>query len=236
MKKCFFAFVFFIFLLSACSNQHYIGERYSPEPDPDLIQRELVVSISERSIYFFSHYFICEENGLVTDIYLEVDGRESRWLYNRDGGARPEFRAYYGKFFDDDRYYLLFIDREHGGHGGGHEKIMIFDAETFEEIPKRRLENIRSDFEIIDDNVVVSIGRWRFEILLSDTVETYRHGNQFQIENNRLVEYFFFNLPIRGVTFDYALLFRIEYILEDGEISVSAVNFISDEKYYGIYD
>jgi len=234
MKKRAIVFLFAAFLLYACSNQPYDSEQLLPnQENSDLpIERILLASIPEKDIYAYGH--VTEGYGLAVNIYLEVGDRVSKQLYTRYL-ARSDFRLYYGNFFDEYEYHLVFTDREHGGHGGGSETIMVFDGKTFDIIPIRWLSNRWDDYKISDNGyVIVSIDEWHFEIPLEQLTETYRHGNRFAIENNRLVEYFFYNISMSGANHGmrYMLLFKAEYILEGGEISVGTLSFVDDRGYY----
>jgi len=249
MKKRAILFLLAAFFLYACSNRPYNSEQLSPEPEipyaaalpvpnqessESPIERILLASIPERDIYAYGH--VTEGDGFVVNIQLEVGDRVSKQLYTRYL-ARSDFRLYYGSFFDEYEYHLVFTDREHGGHGGGSETMMVFCGNTFDIIPIRWLwlSNRRDDYKISDNGyVIVSIDEWQFEIPLEQLTETYRHGNRFAIENNRLVEYFFYDISMSGANHGmrYMLLFKAEYILEGGEISVGTLSFVYDKGYY----
>ena len=197
----------------------------------------LLASIPERDIYVYGHPI--GGNRMVIDIHLEASGRVSKWLYTRHL-ARSEFRLYYGNFFNDYEYHLIFIDYEHGGHGGGSEGIMVFSGVDLDEIPIRHLAlPSRGEHKIIDNKYInISMGNWQFEVTLETLSWTYRHGNWFEIEDGRLIQYFYYEFSVisyarDSVTFiPHQLLFRAEYFLENGELSVDSLNIIDDRGYW----
>jgi len=193
--------------------------------------KQLLASVPELNIYAYAIEALSDE--MMFDIYIEADDKGLLWLYNRPL-ARSEFRFYYGKFFSDDRDYLIFVDYEHGGHGGGSEKFTILDRESFSIIPVESLPPY--DYKLIANDVIVERGEWEFEIPLDKVIEAYNHGNRIAIENDRLVEYsyFFFNVlyDSEKVKGQPTLCFKAEYIFVDEEVRVGALNFVEDEEYY----
>jgi hypothetical protein len=196
----------------------------------------LLASIPEMDIYAYAYVREREnERDIIDyDIYLEVGNIEPLWLYARPL-ARSVFRFYYGKFFDDNRNYLIFVDYEHGGHGGGSEHFMVFDGECYSIIP---VKHMPATYQLSDDNhVIITFGNCDFEISIDKLTASYKHGSVVVVEDNCLVSYIYFHIDdLYDGSNPYApqltVCFRREYILSDGEIIVGTLTFVEDEEYY----
>lgn len=212
------------------------------------IKKQLLASIPEMDIYAYAHNIegktVIDENadggvymlGLA-DIYLEAGDNEPLRLYERSL-ARSEFRFYYGSFFGDNHNYIILIDYEHGGHGGGSESFTAFDGESYSAIPAKILQS--PDCQLTGDkNVIVTWDKWSFEIFFNLLKEAYNTGNIFTVEDGNFVEYFYIGIhdlfDETKTNGQYTLCFKLDYVIENGEICVGAVNFVENEEYYKVY-
>jgi hypothetical protein len=211
---------------------------HSTPPTESDRPKQLLASISEMDVCAYAYARnIKDETGLTYhDIYLEVNNKEPLWLYARPL-ARSEFRLYYGKFFDDGRDYLIFVDYEHGGHGGGTEFFIVIDFNNHSVIPLREVDMTSYYYQLNDSNIVFTpFDSWQFEIPIDKLVHSYKIGNIVIIENNRLVTYTYYTpgIPhdIQSIDGQLTLCFRAEYALKHGEVYIVTVDFVEDGKFY----
>jgi hypothetical protein len=145
---------------------------------------------------------------------------------------RSEFRLLYGDFFDG-RDYLIVVWYTHGGHCGGVDSIIVFSGDDYAEVPVKGLTEW-DNYSITDNQAVVSINGWSFEIPLENLPATSRHGNWFDVEDGGLVEYFFYYINMRSsvLGFDYRPGFKAVYGMQDGEIVVVELSFVDGSEFY----
>ena len=204
-------------------------------------KKQLLMFLPEKEIYLYAHFIegktvIAHETFLgEVDLYLEVRGRSKIWLYER-ALARSEFRLYYGSFIIDDQNHLIVIDYEHGGHGGGSEKATVLNGIDYSVIPKEDYAFMKH--EINGDMITFTVNGQIFELEVSDLFFSYKHGNKYVIENNRLIEYVYYYI-LEGVDMSGAVsgtsptaCFRREYTLRDETICVNDVSFVYEPELY----
>ena len=211
-------------------------------------EKQLLASIPELDVYIYA-YAIKGETSFIesspktmigaVDIYLETKNENPVWLYKR-ALARSEFGLYSGMFFFNEQNYLILVDYEHGGYGGGDERFMVFD-ENYSIVPIR--EKYRTPYNCLslDDNdvFITLFDSWTFEIPLGELKESYNTGNIFGIEDNHLVDYYYVHpselYDGKKTNGQITLCFKISYILENGEICIGTVDFVENEKYYRVH-
>jgi hypothetical protein len=172
---------------------------------------------------------------LYYDIYLEKGDNDPLWLYARPL-ARSVFRFYYGSYFDDGNDYIILVDYEHGGHGGGSEFFTVIDSENYSIVPTKLLPPY--DYQLTDSNdaIIVTLDRWMFEIPLDELILSHKTGDIVIIEDDRLVRYSYYS---PSILFDehrtdgqLTLCLRAEYILLEREICINSLTLVGDEKYF----
>ncbi|MDR1689560.1 MAG: hypothetical protein LBS21_13265 [Clostridiales bacterium] len=210
-------------------------------------ERELLTSLPERGLYLYA-YPIDGKTRIGNDgvslwddinIYLEIKDKLI-WL-KTDFKARPDYYLYYLSLFHGDEY-LLFEDYIHGGHGGGETEITILDGKTYSKIPieKSPYFNPNSNHEICDNNVIIALdGNHKFEIPIGEISMTYKFGNRFKFDDNRLIEYFYYHIPELDykkaeIGNRFQVCFKVEYTYNDGEICIDTIEIENDPEYYPV--
>lgn len=213
-------------------------------------KKQLLASIPEMDIYIYAHAIDGETRFMKStfdeymlgsvDIYLETKNEYPIWLYNRTL-ARSEFKLYYGNFFDNDQNYLILVDYEHGGLGGGSEKVIVFGVESYSIIPIKEEDWISYSCQLtVNNDVLITLfDNWTFKIPFDKLIKSYDTGNKFIIEEGHLVNYLYLSpselFDAQTTNGQFTLCFKIDYILEDGEICIGAINFVENEEYYRSY-
>ncbi|MCL2157916.1 MAG: hypothetical protein FWH48_00745 [Oscillospiraceae bacterium] len=202
--------------------------------------KQLLAGIPEMDIYVYAYAIDGEtlfaDSAMVgpVDIYLETKDEEPLFLYARTL-ARSEFRLYYGSFFGNGKNYLILTDYEYGGHGGGSETFTVFDGEGHCVMPIRDSGSISYDCQLAEnkDIVIDLFDDWSFEISFDQLTKTHKTGNVLAIEEGHLANYLYVGISDlfdpNSTDGQFAACFKIDYILENGEIRIGSIDFVGDE-------
>jgi hypothetical protein len=217
------------------------GESISNSTRPLSERKELLVSIPDKGMCLYAYAidgkteFNSGQLMFEVDIYLEIEDKETVLIEKDHVKARTGYRLYYGDFFDDGDY-LIYVCCMTGNAWEWTESIKVFDGDEYIEIPiVESLDRVFFKYEVDNNDVITTVGEWNFSLPFSALPEMHRYGNEFEIENGSLVEYYHYGIPFDNSDVDYGLCFRAEYVLDERGICIKAISLMEGKEYYELY-